>query len=83
MLDITAKIENDRSIFPPKDNHHDHIHIYFCEDSTTTMPMTDVTYKISCISPWWLPSAILGFFIKKDITQALKKLAVSFKGNPV
>jgi hypothetical protein len=57
--------------------------IYFCEDSTTTMPMTDVTYKISCISPWWLPSAILGFFIKKDITQALKKLAVSFKGNPV
>lgn len=43
-------------------------------------PITKVTYNISCKAPWWIPNFILSFFIKKDITQALKKLAFYFKG---
>ena len=53
--------------------------IYFYEGNNTVTPMTEVNYKISCKSPWWLSSFVLGFFIKKDIAQALKKLALSFK----
>jgi hypothetical protein len=52
--------------------------ILFSTDITTATPMTEVTYKISCKAPWWIPSFILGFFINKDIAQALKKLAISF-----
>jgi hypothetical protein len=52
--------------------------ILFYTDNTIATPMTEVTYKISCKAPWWLPSFILGFFINKDIAQALKKLAISF-----
>ena len=53
--------------------------IYFYEDNNTVTPMTEVNYKISCKAPWWLSSVVLGFFIKKDITQALNKLANNFK----
>ncbi|TWX53708.1 SRPBCC family protein [Colwellia hornerae] len=44
---------------------------------------TEVTYHISCKAPWWLPSLILAFFIKKDLGQALKKLASHFPGEIV
>jgi hypothetical protein len=57
--------------------------IYFCKNNTTAEPMTEVTYNISCKAPWWLPSFILGFLIKKDVTQALKKLSIHFKGATV
>lgn len=57
--------------------------IYFYENNTTITPMTEVTYKISCKPPWWLSSFVLGFFIKKDIKRALKKLAISFKGDAI
>lgn len=57
--------------------------ILFCKDNNTATPMTEVTYKISGTAPWWLPNSVLGFFIKKDITQALNKLAISFKGGTV
>lgn len=58
--------------------------IYFHTDNNSpepsTAPITKITYNISCKAPWWIPSFVLGFFIKKDITQALKKLATYFKG---
>jgi hypothetical protein len=54
--------------------------IYFYSDKNTLKPMTEITYNICCKAPWWLPSAVLGFFIKKDLTHALKKLAINFKG---
>jgi len=57
--------------------------ILFCEDNTTTIPMTQITYHIKCKAPWWLPSSILGFLIKKDITQALKKLSIHLKRSSV
>jgi len=57
--------------------------IHFCKNNNTAAPMTEITYKISGKTPWWLPSLVLGFFIKKDITQALNKLAISFKGSAV
>jgi hypothetical protein len=57
--------------------------IYFCEDNNTVTPMTEVNYKISCKAPWWLSNFVLGFFIKKDIAQALNKLAINFKGSAV
>jgi len=50
--------------------------IYFCNESEVDTPMTEVTYNINCKAAWWQPSVILVFFIKKDITQALKKLAI-------
>lgn len=56
--------------------------IYFYEDNAVT-PMTEVNYKISCKAPWWLSSFVLGFFIKKDIAQALNKLANNFKASAV
>ena len=56
--------------------------IYFYEDNAET-PMTEVNYKISCKAPWWLSSFVLGFFIKKDIAQALNKLANNFKARAV
>ncbi|MEI8705751.1 SRPBCC family protein [Pseudoalteromonas sp. B62] len=40
---------------------------------------TELTYSIQCISPWWMPSFILKFFIKKDIKNALTKLERYFK----
>ncbi|NQZ22699.1 MAG: SRPBCC family protein [Colwellia sp.] len=57
--------------------------IYFYEDNNTVTPMTQVNYKISCKAPWWLSSFVLGFFIKKDIAQALNKLANNFKSGAV
>lgn len=53
--------------------------IYFNTSNSSAVPTTDITYNISCEAPWWIPSFVLGFFIKKDITQALKKLASHFK----
>ena len=41
--------------------------------------LTEVNYHISCIAPFWLPDFILAFFIKKDISQALKKIARYFQ----
>jgi len=55
--------------------------IYFYAGNNFLTPMTEVNYKISCNPPWWLPSFVLGFFIKKDIAQALGKLASNFKGS--
>jgi len=57
--------------------------IYFCEDNRTLVPMTEVTYKISCKAPWWLSSFVLGFFINKDIKQALYKLAINFEDGAI
>jgi hypothetical protein len=58
--------------------------IYFHTDNNSpeplTAPITKITYNISCKAPRWIPSFVLSFFIKKDITQALKKLASHFKG---
>lgn len=54
--------------------------IYFCSDSNSVTPMTEITYNINFKTAWWQPSFILVFFIKKDITQALKNLAVHFEG---
>ncbi|MFT6900672.1 MAG: hypothetical protein ACJAXS_000849 [Colwellia sp.] len=54
--------------------------IYFCLNKITAIPTTEVTYHISCKAPWWLPSFVLSFLIKKDVTQALKKIALHFKG---
>ncbi|PKG99249.1 SRPBCC family protein [Paraglaciecola sp. MB-3u-78] len=53
--------------------------ISFDTDNSSAMATTEITYNISCKAPWWIPSFVLGFFIKKDITQALKKLATHFK----
>ncbi|ASM52968.1 hypothetical protein PNIG_a0683 [Pseudoalteromonas nigrifaciens] len=54
--------------------------IYFCvSDNAPTS--TEVTYNIRCKTPWWLPSLVIKFFIKKDIAQALNKLKANFKGN--
>jgi hypothetical protein len=53
--------------------------IYFCIKNTTA-PMTEITYKICCKAPWWIPDVILGFFIKKDVAQALKRIAIKFEG---
>ena len=52
--------------------------IYFATDINSNEVMTNLTYNISCKGPWWIPSFILVFFIKKDIAQALKKLAIHF-----
>ena len=41
--------------------------------------LTEVNYHISCIAPFWVPDFILAFFIKKDISQALKKIARYFQ----
>jgi hypothetical protein len=64
--------------------------IYFHADKSpmpstgpATTPMTEITYNIRCKAPWYLPSFIIGFFIKKDMTQALKKLAIHFKTGAV
>jgi hypothetical protein len=57
--------------------------IYFHADNNSaepsTAPMTEITYNIKCKAPWGIPSFIISFFIKKDMTQALKKLAIHFK----
>ena len=42
---------------------------------------TEVNYNICCKAPWWIPSFILSFFIKKDVKQALNKLADKFDMN--
>ena len=56
--------------------------IYFYMDNNSpelsTTLITKVTYNINCIAPWWIPDFVLSFFVKKDITQALKKLATHF-----
>ena len=44
---------------------------------------TDISYHICCIAPVWLPDFILAFFIKRDISQALKKIARYFEEQPV
>lgn len=41
--------------------------------------LTEISYHIRCIAPFWLPDFILAFFIKKDISQALKKIARYFQ----
>ena len=41
--------------------------------------LTEVNYHIRCVSPLWLPDFILAFFIKKDVSQALKKIARYFQ----
>jgi hypothetical protein len=57
--------------------------IYFHTNNNSpepsTAPITEITYNIICKAPGWIPEIIVGFFIKKDITQALKKLASHFK----
>lgn len=55
--------------------------ICFCSDSDSVTPITKITYNINFKPVWWQPSAILAFFIKKDITQALKKLAIYLESN--
>ena len=57
--------------------------IYFNTANSSAVPTTDITYNISCKAPWWIPSFVLQFFIKKDITRALKKLATHFKDGAV
>jgi len=57
--------------------------ILFCEDKTSSIPITKITYHIKCKTPWWLPSFVLSFFIKKDIAQALEKLVIHFKRSAV
>jgi hypothetical protein len=57
--------------------------IYFSKGNNSATPITEITYNISCKTPWWLPNFVLGFFIKKDITQALRKLAILFKNGAV
>jgi len=57
--------------------------IEFCENNTSAQPMTEITYKIRCKSPWWLPRYVLSSLIKKDISQALKKLAIHLEGSNV
>jgi len=52
--------------------------IQFCVDNNAATAMTEVTYKICCKTPWWLPSSVLGFLVKRDVTHALKKLSLSF-----
>ncbi|MFT5295345.1 MAG: hypothetical protein ACI9YH_001359 [Colwellia sp.] len=52
--------------------------INFSQDNNTATPNTEVNYNISCKAPWWIPSFILSFFIKKDVKQALSKLAIKF-----
>jgi hypothetical protein len=71
---IHYKIVGDK---PVSDHRGD---IYFSLNKITTISTTDVTYQISCKAPWWLPSFVLSFLIKKDVTQALKKIARYFKG---
>lgn len=41
--------------------------------------LTEVSYHIRCTAPLWLPNFLLAFFIKKDISQALKKIARYFQ----
>ena len=57
--------------------------IHFSIDNNAATPMTEITYKICCKTPWWLPSFILSLFVKKDITLALKKLSLSFNNAEV
>ena len=63
----------------PVADHRGYIH--FSQNNGSNKTVTEVSYNISCKSPWWLPSFFLSYVIKKDITQALKKLAVSFDEN--
>jgi hypothetical protein len=53
-------------------------YIQFSKVNNTTTPKTEVNYKIRCKAPWWIPSFILSFFIKKDVKQALSKLSIKF-----
>jgi hypothetical protein len=53
-------------------------YIQFSQVNNTTTPKTEVNYKIRCKAPWWIPNFILRFFIKKDVKQALSKLAIKF-----
>lgn len=55
--------------------------IYFSQDNNTTTPNTEVNYNIRCKAPWWIPTFVLSFFIKKDVKQALSKLAIKFNVN--
>jgi hypothetical protein len=57
--------------------------IFFCSDKGSVTPITEITYNINFKPVWWQPSFILVFFIKKDITQALKKLAIHFESDSV
>ena len=53
--------------------------IRFVENNKNAVLQTDISYEIKCKAPWWLPNFILSYFIKKDISRALQKLASSFK----
>jgi hypothetical protein len=57
--------------------------IHFFEAENTSVPKTEITYNLRFNAPWWLPSYLLSFFIKKDIMRALKKLEMHFEGGAV
>jgi len=63
----------------PVSEHRGNIH--FSQANNTITPNTEVSYHISCKAPRWLPTFLLSFFIKKDIKQALNKLADNFNVN--
>ncbi|NQZ89616.1 MAG: SRPBCC family protein [Colwellia sp.] len=63
----------------PVSEHRGNIH--FSQSNNTITPNTEVSYHISCKAPWWLPTFLLSFFIKKDVKQALNKLAINFNVN--
>ena len=55
--------------------------ILFSENDNSETPLTEVTYNINCKAPWWIPTFILSFFIKKDVIEALNKLESNVKGS--
>jgi len=55
--------------------------ILFSQSDNVETPFTEVTYNINCKPPWWMPSFILSFFIKKDVREALSKLESYLKGS--
>ena len=59
--------------------------IYFYTDNhipkLLTPPITEVSCNISRKAPWWTPDFVVIFFVKKYIFQALRKLAIYFKGD--
>lgn len=51
----------------------------YLKANNTQPSLTEISYHIRCIAPLWLPDFILAFFIKKDVSQALKKIASYFQ----
>jgi hypothetical protein len=55
--------------------------ILLSQNNNFEIPHTEVTYNINCKAPWWIPTFILSFLIKRDVIEALNKLESNLKGS--